>query len=350
MGKKKGTSAFPVARIKKMMQADDDVGKIATLTPTLVGKALECMIEDILTAAAAVTHEKRGKTIQPAHLREAIDTADKFDFLRSTLARVPLTEGTATRAPRTPKSARLEPGGSQDSLEKKTPAHNKRPRSPADKLGKIGVSGPGKRPRVAAAKPTLASCASEVTASAPLAPLPSQLPLSNQLMRQTSLPSSVADNDGDDDEDYDDEDDGGESADGGNAAPASKETGHAARKVEMEETRLRIGKVKDTPLTYERIMAVVAGASKKFQKFDEPIEFAPAPRIVDPVPVAVTQQQSRAANSSQVPAIQGVAPTFSLPAIPLAPQPPKPQQDNASSDRHSEHSTTNRVSVMSLLS
>lgn len=92
MGKKKGSCAFPVARIKKMMQSDDDVGKIATSTPILVGKALECMIEDVLTAAASVAHSRRAKTVSPSHLKEAIDGADKFDFLRSTLARVPQLE------------------------------------------------------------------------------------------------------------------------------------------------------------------------------------------------------------------------------------------------------------------
>jgi Dr1-associated corepressor len=90
MGKRnKGSSAFPVARIKKMMQSDEEVGKIATSTPILVGKALECMLEDVLSAAAAVAHAKRSKTVSPAHLREAVEAADKFDFLRATLAKAP---------------------------------------------------------------------------------------------------------------------------------------------------------------------------------------------------------------------------------------------------------------------
>lgn len=37
MGRRKSsTAAFPPSRIKKMMQADDDVGKVATATPVLV--------------------------------------------------------------------------------------------------------------------------------------------------------------------------------------------------------------------------------------------------------------------------------------------------------------------------
>jgi hypothetical protein len=31
---------FPVARIKRIMQADEDVGKVAQATPTAVGKSL----------------------------------------------------------------------------------------------------------------------------------------------------------------------------------------------------------------------------------------------------------------------------------------------------------------------
>lgn len=82
MGRRRGNSAFPVARIKKMMQADDDVGKIATVTPLLVAKALECMMELVLTEAASVARDRRSRTVTPLHLKHTVMRNDDFDFLR----------------------------------------------------------------------------------------------------------------------------------------------------------------------------------------------------------------------------------------------------------------------------
>lgn len=36
MGKRSNASKFPVARIKKMMQADEDIGKVAQATPVVI--------------------------------------------------------------------------------------------------------------------------------------------------------------------------------------------------------------------------------------------------------------------------------------------------------------------------
>lgn len=89
MGRRKGTTAFPIARIKKIMQSDDDVGKIATNTPALVGKALECLMEDLLRDSANVALERRAKTLTPSHLKASIGNRAQFDFLRPLLATVP---------------------------------------------------------------------------------------------------------------------------------------------------------------------------------------------------------------------------------------------------------------------
>lgn len=108
MGRRKGNSAFPVARIKKMMQSDDDVGKIATVTPVLVAKALECMMEQVLTEAAQVARDRHTRTVTPQHLRHCVLSNDAFDFLRPTLAHVqPLEEGGKVRK----KRQRSPPGG-----------------------------------------------------------------------------------------------------------------------------------------------------------------------------------------------------------------------------------------------
>lgn len=104
MGRRRGTSAFPVARIKKMMQSDDDVGKIATVTPVLVAKALECMMEHVLREAAAVAHQRRTKTVTPQHLKFCVLNNDAFDFLRATLADIPSLDDADQPPPRKQRS------------------------------------------------------------------------------------------------------------------------------------------------------------------------------------------------------------------------------------------------------
>jgi predicted transcriptional regulator len=50
---------FPVARIKRIMQADEDVGKVAQATPTAVGKSLSITLGYEHSALTS---------IQPKHL------------------------------------------------------------------------------------------------------------------------------------------------------------------------------------------------------------------------------------------------------------------------------------------
>jgi len=46
--KKKYKTRFPMARIKKIMQSDEEVGKIALATPILISKALELFMRDLI--------------------------------------------------------------------------------------------------------------------------------------------------------------------------------------------------------------------------------------------------------------------------------------------------------------
>ncbi|PXF47700.1 Dr1-associated corepressor [Gracilariopsis chorda] len=123
MGRRKGTSAFPVARIKKMMQADEEVGKIATATPVLVAKALECMMEYVLHEAAQEARSRSTTTLTPQHLKLAVMRNDSFDFLRPLFSAVDLRTDDNHASPR-PRRRRSQIA---------PPAHalNKRPRSPS---------------------------------------------------------------------------------------------------------------------------------------------------------------------------------------------------------------------------
>ncbi|KAF6228810.1 hypothetical protein HO173_011658 [Letharia columbiana] len=80
---------FPVARIKRIMQADEDVGKVAQVTPTAVSKALELFMISVVTKAANEARAKQSKRVTAAHLKQAVVKDDQLDFLADIISRVP---------------------------------------------------------------------------------------------------------------------------------------------------------------------------------------------------------------------------------------------------------------------
>ncbi|KAI0166044.1 hypothetical protein GGR57DRAFT_3204 [Xylariaceae sp. FL1272] len=79
---------FPTARIKRIMQADDEVGKVAQQTPIAVGKALELFMVQLVEKSAEVARDKHSKRITAPMLKQAIDSTNEWDFLRDIVAKV----------------------------------------------------------------------------------------------------------------------------------------------------------------------------------------------------------------------------------------------------------------------
>lgn len=79
---------FPVARIKRIMQADDDVGKVAQVTPVVVSKALELFMISLVTRAAAEAKSRNSKRVGAIHLKQAIMKNEQFDFLNDIVSKV----------------------------------------------------------------------------------------------------------------------------------------------------------------------------------------------------------------------------------------------------------------------
>ncbi|KAJ5489751.1 DNA polymerase epsilon subunit C [Penicillium diatomitis] len=110
---------FPVARIKRIMQADEDVGKVAQVTPiavfqlhtqriirceseenpiagslfltsnSLTAKALELFMISLVTKAAQEAKERNSKRVTATHLKHAVAKDDVLDFLADIIAKVP---------------------------------------------------------------------------------------------------------------------------------------------------------------------------------------------------------------------------------------------------------------------
>jgi len=86
--KNKGTK-FPVARIKKIMQKDEEVGKVAQATPVAISKALELFLQAIVEHSSKVTQSRSARKVEPHHLKHAINTVEMLDFLKEIVENVP---------------------------------------------------------------------------------------------------------------------------------------------------------------------------------------------------------------------------------------------------------------------
>ncbi|XP_061525110.1 dr1-associated corepressor [Phycodurus eques] len=91
--KKKYNARFPPARIKKIMQTDEEIGKVAAAVPVIISRALELFLESLLTKACHVTQSKNAKTMTTSHLKQCIEVEQQFDFLKDLVATVPDMQG-----------------------------------------------------------------------------------------------------------------------------------------------------------------------------------------------------------------------------------------------------------------
>ncbi|KAL1875906.1 hypothetical protein VTK73DRAFT_9761 [Phialemonium thermophilum] len=79
---------FPTARIKRIMQADEEVGKVAQQTPIAVGKALELFMVALVTKSADVARERNSKRVSAQMLKHVVESDDQWDFLREIVGKV----------------------------------------------------------------------------------------------------------------------------------------------------------------------------------------------------------------------------------------------------------------------
>lgn len=74
---KKRKTRFPMARIKRIMQSDEDIGKVSTSAPVVLSKAIELFMKELVTSC---TKEGKGK-IGVNELLTLIKEKDKYKFL-----------------------------------------------------------------------------------------------------------------------------------------------------------------------------------------------------------------------------------------------------------------------------
>ncbi|CEJ93211.1 Putative DNA polymerase II participates in chromosomal DNA replication-like protein [[Torrubiella] hemipterigena] len=79
---------FPTARIKRIMQADEEVGKVAQQTPIAVGKALELFMIQLVEKSAAVAKERGSRRVTAHMLKSVVETDEHWDFLHDIVSRL----------------------------------------------------------------------------------------------------------------------------------------------------------------------------------------------------------------------------------------------------------------------
>ncbi|OCF37780.1 hypothetical protein I317_07451 [Kwoniella heveanensis CBS 569] len=77
------------ARIKRIMQLDEEVGKLASATPVMISKSLECFMQMLIDETCKETRSRGSKKMTAYHLKAMINTNETFDFLREIVEPIP---------------------------------------------------------------------------------------------------------------------------------------------------------------------------------------------------------------------------------------------------------------------
>ncbi|KAH9386415.1 Dr1-associated corepressor [Nematocida major] len=83
--KKKTKCRFPIARIKKIMQIDEEIGKVSTSAPIVISHAIEMFLVSLLKQMEADAKQKLSKKILLSHLEACVEKDPKLEFIKALL-------------------------------------------------------------------------------------------------------------------------------------------------------------------------------------------------------------------------------------------------------------------------
>ncbi|CAH9099556.1 unnamed protein product [Cuscuta europaea] len=92
--------SLPLARIKKIMKADEDVRMISAEAPVVFARACEMFILELTLRAWSHTEENKRRTLQKNDIAAAITRTDIFDFLVDIVPREDLKDEVLASIPR----------------------------------------------------------------------------------------------------------------------------------------------------------------------------------------------------------------------------------------------------------
>ncbi|XP_030575452.1 dr1-associated corepressor [Archocentrus centrarchus] len=77
---------FPPRRIKKIMQKNTEVGRMAMAVPVIISRALEIFLKSLLTKTCVITESKLSTVVSVAHMKQCIESEKLFHFLKDLVA------------------------------------------------------------------------------------------------------------------------------------------------------------------------------------------------------------------------------------------------------------------------
>ncbi|XP_019733028.1 dr1-associated corepressor-like [Hippocampus comes] len=78
---------FSPARIKKIMQKNAEVGRIAMAVPVIISRLLEMFLKSLLTKTCLITQSNLSGIMSLVHVKQCIESEKLFHFLKNTTAR-----------------------------------------------------------------------------------------------------------------------------------------------------------------------------------------------------------------------------------------------------------------------
>lgn len=83
-------------RVKKVMQSDEEIGRMVASVPVAIGRAMEHFAEKLLEAAAMCVHCSTSRTLSPAHMKQAMMQYRHFGFLEPLMRDIQLPARSTT--------------------------------------------------------------------------------------------------------------------------------------------------------------------------------------------------------------------------------------------------------------
>lgn len=77
---------FPPTRIKKIMQADEDVGKMTQVIPLVVSRAVELFVADLIKDLCQEASWQGARRVGLAHFQTLLEKKAQYDFLEDRIA------------------------------------------------------------------------------------------------------------------------------------------------------------------------------------------------------------------------------------------------------------------------
>ncbi|CAG9314665.1 unnamed protein product [Blepharisma stoltei] len=107
--KNRNNLTFPPNRIKKIVQSNQDIGKLSATTPFLICKITEEVIQQLTSLSSKLAVQQGDSKITLWHLAQVIENDKMFEAIRSKCLQNPMLMG--AEPPKKPSDKKKKPKG-----------------------------------------------------------------------------------------------------------------------------------------------------------------------------------------------------------------------------------------------